>query len=93
VKRARGGTKTTTPGSSKPLPAARPAIPGPNKSSAGARAVASGAGKPPLVEPAKERRPPSPVHTDEAAAGGADFDTDIYVDDYLVGEFFFGIGS
>jgi hypothetical protein len=46
-----------------------------------------------LVEPAKERRPPSPVHTDEAAAGGADFDTDIYVDDYLVGEFFFGIGS
>jgi hypothetical protein len=28
------------------------------------------------------------VRTDEAAAGGADFDTDICVDDYLVGEFF-----
>jgi hypothetical protein len=36
----------------------------------------------------KKRRPPSPVRTDEVVAGGADFDTDIYVDDYLVGEFF-----
>jgi hypothetical protein len=36
----------------------------------------------------KKRRPPSPVCTDEVVAGGADFDTDIYVDDYLVGEFF-----
>jgi hypothetical protein len=26
------------------------------------------------------------VRTDKAAAGGADFDTDICVDDYLVGE-------
>jgi hypothetical protein len=47
------------------------------------------------------------VHTDEAAAGGADFDTDICVEDYcvggvmtfdahmgrgLVGEFFLGLG-
>jgi hypothetical protein len=32
------------------------------------------------------------VRIDEAAAGGADFDTDIYVEDYLVGEFFFGLG-
>jgi hypothetical protein len=28
------------------------------------------------------------VRADKAAAGGADFDTDICVDDYLVGEFF-----
>jgi hypothetical protein len=35
-----------------------------------------------------ERRLASPVGTDEAATGGADFDTDIRVDDYLVGEFF-----
>jgi hypothetical protein len=89
VKRARGGAKSIAPGGSKPPPAAKPAVPGPSKSSAGSRAAASGAGKPPSTEPAKERRPPSPVRTDKAAAGGANFDTDICVDDYLVGEFFF----
>jgi hypothetical protein len=88
VKRARRGAKSTAPGSSKPPPAAKPAVPEPSKSSAGARVVASGAGKVPSAEPTKERRPPSPVRTDEAGAGGADFDTDIYVEDYLVGEFF-----
>jgi hypothetical protein len=88
AKRARGGAKSTTPRSGKPPPAAKPTAPGPSKSSAGARAVASGAGKPPSAESTKERRPPSPVRTDKAAAGGADFDTDICVDDYLVGEFF-----
>jgi hypothetical protein len=93
VKRARGGVKSTAPGSSKPLPAAKPAVPGPSKSSAGSRAAASGAGKPPSAEPMKERRPPSLVRTDEAAAGGADFDMDICVEDYLVGEFFYvGLG-
>jgi hypothetical protein len=88
VKRARGGVKSTALGSSKPPPAAKPAVPGPNKSSAGVRAVASGAGKPPSAEPTKERRLPSPVRADEAAAGGVDFDTDICIEDYLVGEFF-----
>jgi hypothetical protein len=88
VKQARGGAKSTAPGSSKPPPAVKPAIPGPNKSSAGSRAAASGAGKLPSVEPVKERRPPSPVRTDKAAAGGADFHTDICVDDYLIVEFF-----
>jgi hypothetical protein len=88
VKRARGGAKSIAPGSSKPPPAATLAVLGPNKSSAGARAVASSAGKPPSAEPAKERRPPSPVRTDKAAEGGADIDTDICVEDYLVGEFF-----
>jgi hypothetical protein len=88
VKQARGGAKSTAPGSSKPPPAAKAAVPGPSKSLAGSRAAASGAGKPPSAEPMKERRAPSPVRTDEAAAGGADFDTDIYVEDYLIGEFF-----
>jgi hypothetical protein len=77
--------KSTAPGSSKPPPAVKPAFLGPSKSSVGARVVASGAVKPPSVEPTKERRPPSPVSTDEAAAGGANFDTDICVEDYRVG--------
>jgi hypothetical protein len=100
VKRARGGAKSAAPSSSKPPPAAKPTVPGPSKSLVGSRATASGAGKPPSAEPAKERRPPSSVHTDKAAAGGADFDTGICVDDYLVGEFFrlgleqgYGVGS
>jgi hypothetical protein len=54
VKRARGGAKSTAPGSSKPPSAAKSAVPGTSKSSVGARAVASGAGKPPSVEPTKE---------------------------------------
>jgi hypothetical protein len=84
-----GGAKTSAPGSSKPPPATKPAVPGPSKPSAGARVVAPSAGKPPSAEPAKERRPPSPVRTDKAAAGVADFYMDICVDDYLVGEGFF----
>jgi hypothetical protein len=85
VKRERGGAKSTAPGSSKPPPAAKPAVPGTSKSSSGARAIASRSGKPPSHEPTKERRPPSPVRTNEAAAGGADLDMDICVDDYRVG--------
>jgi hypothetical protein len=83
-----GGTKSTAPGSSKPPPAAKPAVPGPSKSLAGSRAAAPGMGKPPSAEPTKERMPPLPVRTDEAATGGANFDTDICVEDYLIGEFF-----
>jgi hypothetical protein len=89
AKKARGGAKSAAPGSSKPPPAAKPTAPGPSKSSSGARAAASGAGKLPSVEPAKERRPPSPARTDVAATRVADFDTDIYVGDYLVDKFFF----
>jgi hypothetical protein len=91
VKRARGDAKSTAPGSGNPPLAAKPVVPRPSKSSVGARAVASGAGKPPSAEPTKERRPSSPVRTDEEVAGGADFDTDICVDDYLIGEFFFAM--
>jgi hypothetical protein len=85
VKRAWGGVKSTAPGSSKPPPTTKPAVLGPSKSSMGARAVASSVGKPPSAEPTKERRSPSSVRTDEAAAGGANFDMDICVDDYRVG--------
>jgi hypothetical protein len=92
VKRAWGGAKFAAPGGSKPPPTAKPAVLGPSKSSAGLRVAASGTGKPPLTEPAKEQRPPSPVRTDKAAAGGVDFDTDIYVEDYLVCESFFRLG-
>jgi hypothetical protein len=88
AKKARGGAKSATPGSGKPPPAVKPAAPGPSKSSAVARAAASGTGKLPLVEPTKERRPPSPARTDVAAARVVDFDTDICVGDYLVGKFF-----
>jgi hypothetical protein len=88
AKKARGGAKSAAPGGSKPPPAAKPAAPGPSKSSAGARAATSGAGKLPLVEPTKERRPPSRVRTNVAAARVANFDTDICVGDYLVGKGF-----
>jgi hypothetical protein len=88
VKKARGGTKSAAPGSSKPLPVAKPAAPGPSKALAGEKAVASSVGKPPSGGPAKGRRLPSPARTDEAVTCVADFDTDICVGDYFVGKFF-----
>jgi hypothetical protein len=59
---------------------------------AGAKAAASGAGKPPSGEPAKGQRLPSPPRTDEAATRVADFDTNICMGDYLVGKFFLRLG-
>jgi hypothetical protein len=89
AKKAQGDAKTAASGSGKPPPAAKSAAPGPSKSSVGARAATSSAGKPPLDEPVKERRPPSPARTDMAATRVvADFDTDICVGDYLIGKFF-----
>jgi hypothetical protein len=88
AKKARGGTKSAAPGSGKPPPTTKPPAPGTSKSSTSARAAASGAGKLPSAEPAKEQRPPSPARTDMAATHVADFDTDICVGDYLVGKFF-----
>jgi hypothetical protein len=85
VKKAWGIAKSAAPGSSKPPPAAKPAVPGPSKPSSGARVVAPGSSKPPSAEPTQERGPPSPLHTAEAAAGGADLSMDICVDDYHVG--------
>jgi hypothetical protein len=88
AKKVRGAAKSAAPGSSKPSPAAKPATPGPNKASAGVKAADSGAGKPPSGGPAKGRRLPSPARTDGAAARVADFDTDIYVEDYFASKFF-----
>jgi hypothetical protein len=87
--------KSAAAGSSKPVPAAKPAAPSPRKSSAGAKTAASGTGKPPVGEPAKGQKLSSPSRTDEAAARVADFNTDICVGDYLGGKFlfiFFGLG-
>eukprot|EP00267_Zea_mays_P029898 XP_008660980.1 uncharacterized protein LOC103640113 [Zea mays] len=80
AKKAWGGAKSAAPGSSKPPPATKPAAPEPSNSSAGAGAAAAAADKLPSAEPAKERRPLSPVHTVTAAARVADFDTDIWSD-------------
>jgi hypothetical protein len=88
AKKAWGGAKSAAPGSSKPPPATKPAAPEPSNSSAGAGAAAAAADKLPSAEPAKERRPLSPVHTVTAAARVADFDTDICMGDYLVDKFF-----
>jgi hypothetical protein len=89
AKKAReGGAKSAAPGSSKPPPAAKPTTPGPSKSVAGARVVASGASKLPSAEATKEQRPPSPSRTNMAVARVANFDTDIFMGDYLVGMFF-----
>jgi hypothetical protein len=93
AKKAQGGAKSAAPGSSKPPPVAKLAAPGPSKSSTGAKAASSGASKPPSAEPAKERRPPSLARTDMAGARVADFDTDICVGDYLVGNFLFFHGD
>ena len=86
AKKARGGMKSATPGSSKPVPAMKLAAPGHSKASASAKVAASGASKPPPSGPVKGRRLPSPARTDGAAARVADFDTDISVDDYFVGK-------
>jgi hypothetical protein len=93
VKKARASAKSAAPGSSKPLPAAKPVALGPSKASAGAKAAASGAGRPPSGGPAKGRRLPSLARTDVAAARVADFDTDICVGDYLLGKFFRSLTS
>ena len=89
AKKAWRDTKFAAPGSSKPPSATKSAAPGPSKSSAGVKDAASGAGKLPSTEPAKERRLPSPARADVVAARVADFDTDIYVGDYLIGKFSF----
>jgi hypothetical protein len=42
AKRARGSTKAAASGSSQPMPAVKPAAPGPSKASAGAKTAAFG---------------------------------------------------
>ena len=89
AKKARGSVKAAALGSSKPMPTAKLAATGHNKASASAKAAASSASKPPPGGPVKERRLPSQARTDGAVARVADFDTDICLGDYLVGEFFY----
>jgi hypothetical protein len=55
AKRARGSAKTAAAsGSSKPVPAAKPVVPGPSKASASAKTTASGGTKPPRADPRKD---------------------------------------
>jgi hypothetical protein len=84
VKRARGSAKTAAAsGSSKLMPVAKPVVPGPSKASASTKIAASGGTKPPPGRPAKGRELPSPGRR------VADFGTNISVEDYFVGKFFF----
>jgi hypothetical protein len=83
AKRAQGSAKSAAASSSsKPVPAAKPVVPGPSKASASAKTAASGGIKPPLGEPTKGRELPSPGRR------VADFGTNISVEDYFVGKFF-----
>jgi hypothetical protein len=83
MKRVWGSTKAAASGSGKPVPAAKPAAPGPSKAPASVKATASSGSKPPLGEPVKGRELPSPGRR------VADFGTNISVEDYFVGKFFF----
>jgi hypothetical protein len=80
AKRAWGSAKAAASGSSKPVPAVKPAAPRHSKASASAKAAAFGGSKPPPGGPAKGRELPSPgQHV-------ADFGTNISVEDYFVGK-------
>jgi hypothetical protein len=88
AKRAWGSAKAAAPGSSQPMPAAKPAVPGSGKSSASTKIAAGGGTRPPPVEATKGRELPSPRKR------VADFSTNISVEDYFVGKLiFFGRSS
>jgi hypothetical protein len=82
AKRAWGSTKAAASGSSKPVPAAKPAAPGASKASMDEKAAAAGGTKPPPGGPSPVKLPPPGKHV-------ADFDTNISVEDYLIGKYFF----
>jgi hypothetical protein len=82
AKRAWGRVKAAASGSSKPVPATKPAGPGPSKVSANVKTATTGGSKPPPGGPAKGRELPSPGRR------VADFGTNISVEDYFVGNFF-----
>jgi hypothetical protein len=67
------------------MPAAKPAAPGSGKSSASVKTATAGGTKPPPVEAAKGRELPSP------GKRVADFGTNISVEDYFVGKFFWKV--
>jgi hypothetical protein len=78
AKRARGTAKAAASGSGKPVPAA----PGGSKASTGEKAAAVGGTKPPPGGPSPAKLPPLGKRV-------VDFDTNISVDDYLVGKYIF----
>jgi hypothetical protein len=82
-KRARGSAKAAVPGGSQPSLAAKAAAPGYGKLPESAKAAGAGGTKSVPEGAAKVRELPSP------GKRIADFDTDICVDDYLVGKVFF----
>jgi hypothetical protein len=81
--RARGTAKATAPGGSQPTLAAKPAAPGSSKVPESVKAAGAGGTKSAPAGVAKARELPSP------GKRVADFGTDISVDDYLVGKFFY----
>jgi hypothetical protein len=82
AKRTRGSAKAAASGSSKPVPAAKPSAPSASKASTGEKAAAAGGTKPPPGGPSPAKLPPLGKRV-------ADFGTNISVDDYLVGKYFF----
>jgi hypothetical protein len=82
AKRARSSAKAAASGSSKPVPAAKPAAPGASKASTGEKAAAAGGTKPLPGGPSPAKLPPPGKRV-------ADFGTHISVEDYLGGKDFF----
>jgi hypothetical protein len=82
-KRARGTAKATAPGGSQPTLAAKPAAPRSSKVPESVKVTGAGGTKSAPDRAAKARELPSPEKR------VADFGTNISVDDYLVGKFFF----
>jgi hypothetical protein len=83
AKRAWGSAKAAAPGGSQPTLAAKPVAPGSSKVPKSTKAVVSGGTKSTPGEAAKVRELPSP------GKRVADFATNIIVDDYFVGKYFF----
>ena len=82
-KRARGSAKAAVPSGSQPMLAAKPAAPRSSKVPESTKVVGAGGTKSAPDGAAKVRELPSP------GKRVADFDTNISVDDYLVGKHFF----
>jgi hypothetical protein len=82
-KRARGAAKATVPGGSQPTLAAKSAAPGSSKVPERVKAADAGRTKSAPARAAKAWELPSPGRR------VADFGTNISVDDYLIGKFFF----
>jgi hypothetical protein len=83
AKRARGSVKAAAPGGSQPTLATKPVAPGSSKVPESTKVVVFGGTKSTPGEAAKVRELPSP------GKRVADFTTNISVDDYFVGKFFF----